>query len=160
MRELLEDRWRRHNHAWEWDTTNTCQSSSSTLLDARGLTFLIIQDNFQLDTVEVSFLFFLDFDEVIFHFTCACWMWHAPYFESQTHLHFPCNVFQRGEKEDWQLKINAFFIIIDSLHFSAGSESNLCLNISSLPLGASPRLDAGQAKKKRKRKSNLNITGN
>lgn len=64
-------------------------------------------------------------------------------------------MFFRGEKkEEWQLRINAFFIIIDSLHFSAGSESNLCLNISSLPLGASPRLDAGQAE------SNLNITGN
>ena len=59
-----------------------------------------------------------------------------------------------GEKKERQLRINAFFIIIDSLHFSAGSESNLCLNISSLPLGASLRLDAGQAK------SNLNITGN
>lgn len=41
------------------------------------------------------------------------------------------------EQEDKQLRINAFFIIMDSLHFSAGSESNLCLNISSLPLGAS-----------------------
>lgn len=59
-----------------------------------------------------------------------------------------------GVKEEWQLRINAFFIIIDSLYFSAGSESNLCLNISSLPLSASSLLDAGQAK------SNLNITGN
>ena len=38
------------------------------LLDASSLTFLIVQDKFQLDTLEA----FFDFDVVIFHFACAC----------------------------------------------------------------------------------------
>lgn len=145
VRELLEDRWRRRNHAWEWDITNACQSSSSALLDACSLTFLIVQDKFQLHTLEA--FFFSEFDVVIFHFAFACWMWHIPYSVSLTHMHFQGNVFQRGEKEEWQLRINAFFIIIDSLHFSAGSESNLCLNISSLPLGAFLALGRRPSKK-------------
>lgn len=52
VREILEDRWRKHNHVWESDITNACQSSSRTLLGACSLTLLIIQDKFQLDTLE------------------------------------------------------------------------------------------------------------
>lgn len=59
VRELLEDRWRRRNHAWEWDITNACQSSSSALLDACSLTFLIVQDKFQLHTLEAFFFFWI-----------------------------------------------------------------------------------------------------
>lgn len=148
VRELLEDTWRRRNHAWEWDITNACQSSSSALLDACSLTYHIAQDKFQLGTLEGFWIW------CSYFLLCLCMLNVTPYSVSLTHMHFHSNVFQRGEEEEWQLRINAFFIIIDSLHFSAGSESNLCLNISSVPLGTSSRLDAGQAK------SNLNITGN
>jgi len=51
VRELLEDRLGWRNRAWEWDTTNTCQSSSSALLDADSLTFLIIYNKFRLNTL-------------------------------------------------------------------------------------------------------------
>ena len=67
---------------------------------------------------------------------------HVSFFFSLTALFFG------GEKgRDGKWRINAFFIIIDSLHFSAGSESNLCLNISSLPLGASLVLGQRPGKK-------------
>lgn len=136
VRELLEDRWRRRNHAWVWDITNACQSSSSALLDASSLTFLIVQDKFQLDTLKAFFLFWCSYFSL-----CLCMLnvTHTVFCLPNTRMHFPQQCFSEGkQKEEWQLRINAFFIIIDSLHFSAGSESNLCLNISSLPLGAFP----------------------
>lgn len=147
VREILEDRWRKRNHVWESDITNACQSSSSALLGACSLTLLIIQDKFQLDTLK-AFWFWCSYFSL-----CLC-MLNVTHTLFRLTNAFSLQCFQRVEKEEWQLRINAFFIIIDSFHFSAGSQSNLCLNISSLPLGTFSCLDAGQAK------SNLNITGN
>lgn len=93
VRELLEDRWRRRNHAWEWDITNACQSSSSALLDARSLTFLIVRDKFRLDTLEAFWIW-----RTYFSLACACWMWHIPYSGSLAHTHFHSNVFSEGRK--------------------------------------------------------------
>lgn len=65
--------------------------------------------------------------DVIFPFAFAWSMWCPPHFVSQAHLHLCHNVSQKAEKEEWHPRMNAFFIIMDSLHFSAGSERKLFL---------------------------------
>lgn len=74
VRELLEDRWRRHNHAWEWDITNACQSSSTALLDAHSLTFFIVRDKFQLNTLEAFWIWRIIFSLLLVHVECDTYL--------------------------------------------------------------------------------------